>query len=122
MFQMAYMIFLVLFTYTVLVKMAPTPTWQGNRLSFKFRSRSNDTFTNNFRELFFFLEVYSIAYITTMGCEKIREIISSEPVAISYVKSPSSCKNFVLSLRSYPLDINSPYGHGICGTRAMLRQ
>ncbi|KAJ6640898.1 Transient receptor potential cation channel trpm [Pseudolycoriella hygida] len=57
--SMAYMIFLVLFTYTVLVKMAPTPTWQ---------------------------EVYSIAYITTLGCEKIREIISSEPVAISYIK------------------------------------
>ncbi|XP_037034801.1 transient receptor potential cation channel trpm isoform X3 [Bradysia coprophila] len=55
--SMAYMIFLVLFTYTVLVKMAPSPTWQ---------------------------EVYSIAYITTMGCEKIREIISSEPVAISH--------------------------------------
>lgn len=54
--QVAYVFFLVLFTYTVLVKMEMTPNWQ---------------------------EVYSIAYITTLGCEKIREIISSEPVAIT---------------------------------------
>lgn len=54
--QMAYMFFLVMFTYTVLVKMEPTPCWQ---------------------------EIYSIAYIATLGCEKIREIISSEPVAIT---------------------------------------
>lgn len=54
--QMAYVFFLLMFTYTVLVKMAPTPRWQ---------------------------EIYSIAYITTLGCEKIREIISSEPVAIT---------------------------------------
>lgn len=32
--------------------------------------------------------MYSIAYITTLGCEKVREIISSEPVALSYVKDP----------------------------------
>lgn len=56
--SVGYMFFLFLFTYTVLVKMSPYPTWQ---------------------------EVYSILYITTLGCEKIREIISSEPVAISYV-------------------------------------
>lgn len=54
---MAYILFLVFFTYTVLVKMGPTPCWQ---------------------------ELYSIAYITTLGCEKVREIISSEPVAISH--------------------------------------
>jgi transient receptor potential cation channel subfamily M member 3 len=54
--QMAYVLFLVLFSFTVLVKMQPTPSWQ---------------------------ELYSIAYITTLGCEKIREIVSSEPVAIS---------------------------------------
>lgn len=53
---MAYMFFLVLFTYTVLVKMEPTPNWQ---------------------------ELYAIAYITTLGCEKIREIVSSEPVAVT---------------------------------------
>lgn len=28
-------------------------------------------------------EIYSIAYITTLGFEKIREIVSSEPVAIT---------------------------------------
>uniref|UniRef100_A0A1L8DKF9 Putative transient receptor potential cation channel trpm n=1 Tax=Nyssomyia neivai TaxID=330878 RepID=A0A1L8DKF9_9DIPT len=55
--SLAYVFFLVLFTYTVLVKMEITPNWQ---------------------------EVYSIAYITTLGCEKIREIISSEPVAITH--------------------------------------
>lgn len=50
------MIFLMLFSYTVLVKMGPAPTWQ---------------------------EAYSIAYITTLGCEKVREVISSEPVAVT---------------------------------------
>ncbi|CAO1309963.1 unnamed protein product [Diamesa hyperborea] len=55
--SMAYIVFLVLFTYTVLVKMSGTPCWQ---------------------------ELYSIAYITALGFEKIREIISSEPVAISH--------------------------------------
>lgn len=61
--QLAYVFFLVMFTYTVLVKMHMTPNWQ---------------------------EVYSIAYITALGCEKIREIISSEPVAITCV-SPALC-------------------------------
>uniref|UniRef100_A0AAG5D5K6 Transient receptor potential cation channel trpm n=1 Tax=Anopheles atroparvus TaxID=41427 RepID=A0AAG5D5K6_ANOAO len=55
--SMAYVFFLVTFTYTVLVRMEETPSWQ---------------------------EFYSIAYITTLGCEKIREIVSSEPVAISH--------------------------------------
>ncbi|XP_049543421.1 transient receptor potential cation channel trpm isoform X3 [Anopheles darlingi] len=55
--SMAYVLFLVLFTYTVLVRMAEMPSWQ---------------------------EYYAIAYITTLGCEKIREIVSSEPVAISH--------------------------------------
>lgn len=54
--QIAYMIFLVINTYMVLVKLPPTPSWQ---------------------------EMYCIAYITTLGCEKVREIISSEPVAIT---------------------------------------
>ncbi|XP_053674658.1 transient receptor potential cation channel trpm [Anopheles nili] len=55
--SMAYVFFLVLFTYTVLVRMEETPSWQ---------------------------ELYAISYITTLGCEKIREIVSSEPVAISH--------------------------------------
>ncbi|KAL9916669.1 transient receptor potential cation channel, subfamily M isoform 21-T34 [Glossina fuscipes fuscipes] len=55
--SIAYMFFLVMFTYTVLVKMEATPRWQ---------------------------EIYSIAYIATLGFEKIREIISSEPVAITH--------------------------------------
>ncbi|XP_058178752.1 transient receptor potential cation channel trpm [Anopheles ziemanni] len=55
--SMAYVFFLVMFTYTVLVRMEETPSWQ---------------------------EMYAIAYITTLGCEKIREIVSSEPVAISH--------------------------------------
>lgn len=52
---MAYVFFLVLFTYTVLVRMEESPSWQ---------------------------EWYAISYIATLGCEKIREIVSSEPVAI----------------------------------------
>ncbi|XP_050524701.1 transient receptor potential cation channel trpm isoform X1 [Daktulosphaira vitifoliae] len=52
----AYFIFLVLFTYVVLVRMEPDPSWQ---------------------------ELYVIAYICTFGCEKIREIVSSEPTSIS---------------------------------------
>ncbi|XP_059225544.1 transient receptor potential cation channel trpm isoform X4 [Stomoxys calcitrans] len=55
--SIAYMFFLVMFTFTVLVKMEPVPRWQ---------------------------EIYSIAYITTLGFEKIREIVSSEPVAITH--------------------------------------
>ncbi|KAI8119137.1 Transient receptor potential cation channel trpm [Lucilia cuprina] len=55
--SMAYMFFLLMFTFTVLVKMEQKPRWQ---------------------------EMYSIAYIATLGFEKIREIISSEPVAITH--------------------------------------
>ncbi|XP_065366782.1 transient receptor potential cation channel trpm isoform X7 [Calliphora vicina] len=55
--SMAYMFFLLMFTFTVLVKMEHKPRWQ---------------------------EIYSIAYIATLGFEKIREIISSEPVAITH--------------------------------------
>ncbi|KAH9633176.1 hypothetical protein HF086_017731 [Spodoptera exigua] len=54
--SIAYILFLLMFTYTVLVKMDPTPSWP---------------------------EIYSICYILTFLCEKIREIITSEPVAIS---------------------------------------
>lgn len=52
---MAYLVFLIFFTYTVLVKMEDAPRWQ---------------------------ELYSIAYVATLGFEKVREILSSEPVAI----------------------------------------
>ncbi|XP_034650809.1 transient receptor potential cation channel trpm isoform X7 [Drosophila subobscura] len=55
--SIAYMFFLIMFSFTVLVKMGPEPRWQ---------------------------EWYSIAYITTLGFEKVREIISSEPVAITH--------------------------------------
>ncbi|KAK9497367.1 hypothetical protein O3M35_004699 [Rhynocoris fuscipes] len=55
--SVAYIAFLLIFSYVVLVKMDPDPSWQ---------------------------EIYCIAYICTLGCEKIREIASSEPVAISH--------------------------------------
>ncbi|RVE51394.1 hypothetical protein evm_003949 [Chilo suppressalis] len=55
--SIAYILFLLMFTYTVLVKMDPTPSWP---------------------------EIYSICYIITFLCEKIREIITSEPVAIRH--------------------------------------
>ncbi|XP_077512947.1 transient receptor potential cation channel, subfamily M [Amblyomma americanum] len=48
----AYGIFLCFFTYVVLVKMRPEPTWQ---------------------------EVYVIAYIVTLAVEKVREAMMSEP-------------------------------------------
>ncbi|CAB0039857.1 unnamed protein product [Trichogramma brassicae] len=53
----AYVIFLVLFSYTILVRMPDTPSWP---------------------------ECFAIAYIITMGCEKMREIATSEPVALSH--------------------------------------
>ncbi|XP_045501553.1 transient receptor potential cation channel trpm isoform X6 [Colias croceus] len=55
--SIAYILFLLMFTYTVLVKMNPTPSWP---------------------------EIYSICYIITFLCEKIREIVTSEPVAIRH--------------------------------------
>nr|QDR50959.1 Transient receptor potential cation channel, subfamily M [Heliconius melpomene] len=55
--SIAYILFLLMFTYTVLVKMDITPSWP---------------------------EIYSICYIITFLCEKIREIITSEPVAIRH--------------------------------------
>ncbi|XP_073999416.1 transient receptor potential cation channel, subfamily M isoform X2 [Rhodnius prolixus] len=55
--SVAYVAFLLIFSYVVLVRMNPDPSWQ---------------------------EIYCIAYICTLGCEKIREIASSEPVAISH--------------------------------------
>ncbi|XP_048483560.1 transient receptor potential cation channel trpm isoform X6 [Plutella xylostella] len=55
--SIAYILFLLMFTYTVLVRMLPTPSLP---------------------------EIYSICYILTFLCEKIREIITSEPVAIRH--------------------------------------
>ncbi|CAK1584263.1 unnamed protein product [Parnassius mnemosyne] len=55
--SIAYILFLLMFTYTVLVKMDLTPSWP---------------------------EIYSICYILTFLCEKIREIITSEPVAVRH--------------------------------------
>lgn len=46
-----------MYSYVVLVKMEPVPSWQ---------------------------ELYVIAYICTLACEKIREIVSSEPATISH--------------------------------------
>lgn len=54
---MAYLLFLIIFSYTVLVKMEPMPSWQ---------------------------EYVAISYIIGLGCEKIRELIASEPAAITY--------------------------------------
>ncbi|XP_026320800.1 transient receptor potential cation channel trpm [Hyposmocoma kahamanoa] len=55
--SIAYILFLLMFTYTVLVKMVIEPSWP---------------------------EIYSICYILTFLCEKIREIVTSEPVAIRH--------------------------------------
>ncbi|XP_074037016.1 transient receptor potential cation channel, subfamily M isoform X5 [Leptinotarsa decemlineata] len=54
--SIAYIIFLVLYSYTVLVRMHHTPSWQ---------------------------ELVSIAFIVSLGCEKLRELFSSEPVGLS---------------------------------------
>ncbi|XP_033210686.1 transient receptor potential cation channel trpm [Belonocnema kinseyi] len=53
----AYVTFLLLFSYTILVRMIEQPSWP---------------------------EFFAISYIITMGCEKIREIVTSEPVALSH--------------------------------------
>lgn len=55
--QIAYVTFLLLFSYTILVRMIEQPSWP---------------------------ELFAISYIITMGCEKIREIVTSEPVALSH--------------------------------------
>ncbi|KAG5896745.1 hypothetical protein JTB14_031725 [Gonioctena quinquepunctata] len=54
--SIAYIVFLVLFSYTVLIKMDQIPSWQ---------------------------EFMSIAFIISLGCEKLRELFSSEPVGLS---------------------------------------
>ncbi|XP_024940536.1 transient receptor potential cation channel trpm isoform X3 [Cephus cinctus] len=53
----AYIVFLLLFSYCILVRMGKKPTWP---------------------------EIYAIAYICTLGCEKVREIVSSEPATLSH--------------------------------------
>jgi transient receptor potential cation channel subfamily M protein 3 len=55
--SIAYCVFLITFTYMVLVKMETKPTWEG---------------------------LYTTIYIFTLACEKVREIVSSEPVAIRH--------------------------------------
>ncbi|XP_023311043.1 transient receptor potential cation channel trpm isoform X3 [Anoplophora glabripennis] len=52
----AYITFLVIFSFTVLVKMEAMPSWQ---------------------------EWMAIAFVCTLGCEKLRELFSSEPVGLS---------------------------------------
>ncbi|CAH1966850.1 unnamed protein product [Acanthoscelides obtectus] len=54
--SIAYIIFLVLFSYIVLVKMYSLPTWQ---------------------------EWLCIAFVVSLGCEKMREMFSSEPVGLT---------------------------------------
>ncbi|XP_044746513.1 transient receptor potential cation channel trpm isoform X5 [Coccinella septempunctata] len=54
--SIAYIVFLVIFSYLVLVKMSFTPSWY---------------------------EWFCIAFICSLGCEKIRELFSSEPVSIA---------------------------------------
>ncbi|XP_014296022.1 transient receptor potential cation channel trpm isoform X2 [Microplitis demolitor] len=53
----AYILFLIFFSYSILVRMEEYPGWT---------------------------ELYSIAYICTLGCEKIREIVTSEPATLSH--------------------------------------
>ncbi|CAL7938901.1 unnamed protein product [Xylocopa violacea] len=53
----AYIIFLVLFSYSILIHMDHHPS---------------------------LAEVYAIAYICTLGCEKVREIATSEPATLSH--------------------------------------
>ncbi|KAK9299484.1 hypothetical protein QLX08_007502 [Tetragonisca angustula] len=53
----AYIIFLVLFSYCILIHMTDHPS---------------------------LAEIYAIAYICTLGCEKVREIATSEPATLSH--------------------------------------
>ncbi|XP_015435152.1 PREDICTED: transient receptor potential cation channel trpm [Dufourea novaeangliae] len=53
----AYVIFLVLFSYSILIHMQHQPS---------------------------LAEIYAIAYICTLGCEKVREIATSEPATLSH--------------------------------------
>ncbi|XP_076249025.1 transient receptor potential cation channel, subfamily M [Calliopsis andreniformis] len=53
----AYIIFLILFSYSILIHMDDHPS---------------------------LAEIYAIAYICTLGCEKVREIATSEPATLSH--------------------------------------
>ncbi|XP_012280563.1 transient receptor potential cation channel trpm isoform X2 [Orussus abietinus] len=53
----AYIIFLVFFSYSILVRMGESPGWP---------------------------EIYAIMYVCTLGCEKVREIAISEPATLSH--------------------------------------
>ena len=53
--SMAYIAFLLIYTYTLLIKLPEVPAWN---------------------------EYYVMAYIATFGCEKIREIMASEPIQL----------------------------------------
>lgn len=57
MLQIAYIIFLLFFSYCILVHMDDRPS---------------------------LAEIYAIAYICTLGCEKVREIATSEPATLSH--------------------------------------
>ncbi|XP_034245088.1 transient receptor potential cation channel trpm [Thrips palmi] len=55
--SIAYMVFLYTFSYVVLVRMPAMPTWP---------------------------ELYVIGYVTAFGCEKVRELLSAEPVGLRH--------------------------------------
>ncbi|KAI9554622.1 hypothetical protein GHT06_019895 [Daphnia sinensis] len=55
--SMAYFIFLIIYTYTVLIRTPPTPEWN---------------------------ECYVILHMASFGGEKVREILASEPVKLSH--------------------------------------
>lgn len=55
--SIAYMVFLYTFSYVVLVRMPDMPTWP---------------------------ELYVIGYVTAFGCEKVRELLSAEPVGLRH--------------------------------------
>lgn len=57
MLQIAYIIFLLFFSYCILIQMNDRPS---------------------------LAEIYAIAYICTLGCEKVREIATSEPATLSH--------------------------------------
>jgi hypothetical protein len=68
-FQISYIAFLMMFTCTVLVKIKNKPSWE---------------------------ELYTIIYVCTLDYEKVRQFVSSEPVAIRYdtLRFLPSCSQF----------------------------
>jgi transient receptor potential cation channel subfamily M member 3 len=53
--SMAHVAFLLIYTYTLLIKLPEVPAWN---------------------------EYYVMAYIATFGCEKVREVMASEPIRL----------------------------------------